>query len=465
MENLLDDVQMRSYLDADEQAQAEAMTVKEAMEHRINSVRFNEENNQYSAKRRLFYAAEAMAYDDVCKKGGKTRIREITGCAKDSIDDWAKELKGCMTIRGNNVMIEIREPQKRGRKPFSDEKKAERRADAQSLISELINLQGNDDTDEPLSWNTKSQRFFTNNLRKNGIIIDKSEVKEILRNKGFIDRKKLKIMNMNPNQDYRNKQFKYINEKTKQYINAKLPVIFVECLTDIDFSGEPVEYMKKIDPQEYKYCPDEVNRSLEEYKNLPITDNTSFIPVKSIQKWWDDEGRSIFIHPRSMYIIVFGLENLLNDSPVAGWRRWFDYLYRFSKKTHMDIEVSCFPYGASKWNKIDQRIQYCIIDKKDNEQRELLKVSMMLINSPDDAGKYEADLKLFTNSKELLPAIYGYSDEKHNKYPPNNYLILHNEKYIVYSHFLPIKDNDIMIGIDRKRISPYKEYNPPTDGS
>ncbi len=171
----------------------------------------------------------------------------------------------------------------------------------------------------------------------------------------------------------RNEQFEYINAKAQEFINADEPVISVDAKKKENlgnFKNPGTEYRKQKDPQivlDHDFPINELGKVIP-YGVYILKENTGFInlgtdhdtaefSVESIFKWWDAIGRNTFPNATKIFITCdSGVSN-----SVRG-RLWKQQLAEFSKVTGLEVHVSHFPSGASKWNKIEHRM-FCYISK------------------------------------------------------------------------------------------------------
>ena len=77
---------------------------------------------------------------------------------------------------------------------------------------------------------------------------------------------------------------------------------------------------------------------------------TKFLPVATIEQWWEQLGRAKYPNARRLLITADG-------GGSNGHRPWlWKYeLARLAAATGLDITVCHYPPGTSKWNKIEHR--------------------------------------------------------------------------------------------------------------
>jgi Rhodopirellula transposase DDE domain len=85
--------------------------------------------------------------------------------------------------------------------------------------------------------------------------------------------------------------------------------------------------------------------------NVGTDHDTAAFAVASIRRWWDSMGRADY--PRAERLLITADGGGSNGSRV---RLWKVKLQRLADETGLEIAVSHFPPGTSKWNKIEHRL-------------------------------------------------------------------------------------------------------------
>jgi hypothetical protein len=224
-----------------------------------------------------------------------------------------------------------------------------------------------------LSYTTESLRKIQVELEKDDIFVGHVTIGKILDAMDYskqVNQKMLQVGEPNPN---RNAQFEYINETAAAFLKAGTPVISVDTkkkekignfkndgseyrprkqarkVLDHDF---PIEELGKIAP----YGVYNVNNNIG-FVNVGTNHDTSEFAVESISRWWEVLGRHTFPNAKTLYITC--------DSGGSNGNRvrmWKYQLQQFSDRTGLEIAVSHFPPGTSKWNKVEHRL-FCYISK------------------------------------------------------------------------------------------------------
>ncbi|PIP37347.1 MAG: hypothetical protein COX19_16955 [Desulfobacterales bacterium CG23_combo_of_CG06-09_8_20_14_all_51_8] len=85
--------------------------------------------------------------------------------------------------------------------------------------------------------------------------------------------------------------------------------------------------------------------------NTGTDHDTSAFAVESIRRWWYMMGKERY--PDATRLMITTDSGGSNGTRV---RLWKAELQKFSNETGLEIQVSHFPPGTSKWNKIEHRL-------------------------------------------------------------------------------------------------------------
>ena len=85
--------------------------------------------------------------------------------------------------------------------------------------------------------------------------------------------------------------------------------------------------------------------------NVGISADTGAFAVNGIRNWWLSMGQERYPEAKSLYITCDG-----GGSNGRRNRLWKKCLEEFATETGLEINVSHFPPGTSKWNKIEHRL-------------------------------------------------------------------------------------------------------------
>jgi hypothetical protein len=114
----------------------------------------------------------------------------------------------------------------------------------------------------------------------------------------------------------------------------------------------PLKELGKIAP----YGVYKVNNNVG-FVNVDISHDTSEFVVESISRWWETLGKHTFPNTKKRYITCDSGGS--NGNSVNMWKY---QLQQFVNRTHLEVSVSHFPPGMSKWNNVEHRL-FCYITK------------------------------------------------------------------------------------------------------
>ena len=89
----------------------------------------------------------------------------------------------------------------------------------------------------------------------------------------------------------------------------------------------------------------------EGFVNIGTSHDTARFAVDSIRKWWESMGVLRYSDAHSLYINADG-----GGSNSSRNRLWKAELQKFANDFGLNVYVSHFPPGTSKWNKIEHRM-------------------------------------------------------------------------------------------------------------
>lgn len=171
----------------------------------------------------------------------------------------------------------------------------------------------------------------------------------------------------------RNEQFEYINSTSKEYITSGIPVISIDCKKKENignFKNPGQEYRPAGVPRkvlDHDFLSKELG-SVAPYGIYDVDKNCGFInlgtshdtaefAVNSIMQWWLHIGKETYPEAKRLYITCDGGGS--NGSRIHLWKT---QLAEFAQRTSLEVHVSHFPPGTSKWNKIEHKL-FCYISK------------------------------------------------------------------------------------------------------
>jgi transposase len=361
--------------------------------------------------RRLALATEAKSWG----RGGINAVHEATSVSKGTIRRGKIELDNEPTEQSSD----------RVRAPGGGRKKAE--ITDPELLNELENLTEpatRGDPESPLRWTTKSTRKLAEQLTETGHPISHTAVAKLLRSLGYSLQGTRKKMEGSQHPD-RDDQFRYINKLATEFLAAGDPVIsvdtkkkelvgqFAQAGREWHPQGEPVEVSTYDFPEQAdgKAIPygvyDLANNSA--WVSVGIDHDTSVFAVATIEKWWQYMGKKKYPNTRRMFVTADG-------GGSNGHRLWLwkHELARLATATGLDIIVSHYPPGTSKWNKIEHRLFSRITQNWRGRPLETYQTVVNLIANTTtttgltvrcelDPNLYPTKIKLTDQQKESIP--------------------------------------------------------------
>jgi transposase len=363
--------------------------------------------------RRLALAAEAKSWG----RGGITAVHEATGASRKTIQRGLAELSD----------DPVGERFDRVRAPGGGRKKAEvTNPGLVNALDRLIEPDTRGDPESPLRWTAKSTRHLAAALTELGHSISHNAVATLLRSLGYSLQGTRKKMEGHQHPD-RDDQFRYINRLASEFLASGDPVIsvdtkkkelvgqFSQAGKDWHPQGEPVAVST------YNF-PDQADGKAIPYGVYDVTDNsawvsvgidhdTSVFAVATIDKWWQHLDKKKYPNTRRIFITADG-------GGSNGHRPWlWKYeLAQFAARTGLEIIVSHYPPGTSKWNKIEHRLFSRITQNWRGRPLETYQTTVNLIASTTtstelavrcelDPHLYPTKIKLTNQQKNSIPII------------------------------------------------------------
>jgi hypothetical protein len=303
-------------------------------------------------QKRIFAATEASTIG----YGGISIVSRSIGISRNSIALGCKELK-------NPDMIDINKERKEGggRKNLINIDPTLMK-DLDSIIDPVTY----GDPESPLRWTSKSLRKLADSLNKMGHKISHTTVGELLHELGYSLQVNQKALDETCYPD-RDKQFEHINETVKEYQFKGQPVISVDTKkkelvgnfknggSELRPKGNPekvrshdfmIKELGKVSP----YGIYDISNNVGSV-NVGISHDTAEFAVESIRRWWNTMGKETF--PSATDLLITADCGGSNGYRVKLWKT---ELQKLVNEIGLTIEVSHFPPGTSKWNKIEHRL-------------------------------------------------------------------------------------------------------------
>jgi len=373
-------------------------------------------------------------------RGGITLISNLSGMNRDTIALGAKE---AAELKNNDPSSEdylkirniegltasghqrIRE-KGAGRKTIQD-----RQPGIVEALLEIVKQDNNygDPEGRILEWVSKSTRNIADAMRERGYTISHAKVGELLRAEGYSLQENRKMKQVGSQHVDRDRQFQYINDTANAYMNSGEPVISIDCKKKENVGnykndgriycekGKPVAVLDHDfpDPEKGKAAPYGIYDIAKNdgFVNVGISADTAVFAVESIRRWWNEMGSEAYPLAKRLYITADG-----GGSNGSHCRLWKVELARLAKELGFPIEVSHFPPGTSKWNKIEHRMFSFISRNWRGKPLETIAVIVSLIGATStksgltikcmaDGTHYETGIVIPKETIDGLPIIYN----------------------------------------------------------
>lgn len=321
--------------------------------------------------KRKYLASEAIALG----KGGIKIISEISGVHRNTIGAGIKELSGkdkttipSITTNSTDSQCEENKERERIRAPGGGRKSiVETQPDILDALERIVDPVSYGDPTRPLRYTVKSLRTIAECLQKDGYIIKKDKVADLLKLLGYSLQQNQKMKQVGKESEYRSEQFEFINARVTEYLNEKNPVISVDCKKKENvgnFKNNGSVYRPSKDPikvLDHDFPLKELGKAVpygvydigcnEGYVSVGVSADTAMFAVTTIKNWWYTMGKEKYEQAQKIYITADG-----GGSNGSRCKLWKVELQKLSDEIQLPIEVSHFPPGTSKWNKIEHRL-------------------------------------------------------------------------------------------------------------
>ena len=302
--------------------------------------------------RRLWAASEAEAIG----RGGIKAVHGVTGMSRSVISQGIHELAGVRPV-----------PEGRIRRRGAGRKSL--KATDETLLADLQALVESStmgDPESPLLWTTQSLRSLASHLKTIGHRVGHVTVGALLDEQDYSLQGNRKTLEGSSHPD-RDAQFQFIAARVKAVMAQGQPVISVDTKKKelvglyknggkcIEPKGDPVKVKVHDfeDKQLGKVAPYGIYDLThnEAWVNVGTDHDTSAFAVESIRRWWHLMGKERY--PEAVRLMITADSGGSNGARV---RLWKTELQKLANETGLEIQVSHFPPGTSKWNKIEHRL-------------------------------------------------------------------------------------------------------------
>jgi len=245
-------------------------------------------------------------------------------------------------------------------------KLTEKHPELTEALDKLLEPYTSGDPMRPLRWTCKSTENLAKELRNQGFEISADTVGRLLKEQDYSLQSNRKRFEGSQHPD-RNAQFEYINESVMAFEKRGCPIISVDTKKKElvgNYKNEGKEWTPKgryTEVEAYDFINEELGKAIPYgifdtthnlgWVNVGTDHDTAEFAVKSIRRWWEEIGESLY--PKSKEILI-----LADGGGSNGWRNrlWKKSLQDWADQEDLTLMICHFPPGTSKWNKIEHRM-------------------------------------------------------------------------------------------------------------
>lgn len=304
-------------------------------------------------ERRLVLASDAKSMG----RGAFSKVAKLSGVSRMTLNAGLRDLSSKTAPQVSA---------KRSRLSGGGRKKAiEKDVNLLQAIETIVSPHTMGNPMKPLQWTSKSLRKIAAQAKAEGFDVSHQLVGELLKTLGYSLQSNRKTDEGGKHVD-RDAQFEYINATASRFLKAKDPVISVDCkkkevLGNIKNAGQDWLPAKvPTDVKVYDFVDKDLGKAIpygvydvannEGWVSVGIDHDTASFAVATIRSWWAEMGQHRF-KSKKLFITADG-----GGSNSSRSRLWKKELQLFANESGLEITVSHYPPGTSKWNKIEHRL-------------------------------------------------------------------------------------------------------------
>jgi hypothetical protein len=305
-------------------------------------------------QRRLYAAVEANRIG----WGGVRIVAEVTGLCEATI------------ARGRVQLADLLEgkPLKKERKPVGGRPRIEVKYPAiKAVLEEMVSDEVAGDPDGEQKWVRSSVAKLTKRLKEKGFPVGHNGVWALLKRMGFsLQTAVRRRRGVTRDRARRDKQFRYIAAKRKEFIKAGLPVISVdtkkkELIGNLRNAGQ--SWCKEAPEVDEHDFPSQAECVAVPFGVYDVTKNTGYVvvgvshntpafAVSVIARWWQEEGCRAY--PGKDHLLILAEGGGANGSRTAAWKKYLQE--QLCDRLRLTVTVCHYPPGCSKWNPVERRL-------------------------------------------------------------------------------------------------------------
>lgn len=309
--------------------------------------------------RRLVLASDAKSLG----RGGLSLISKIIGVSRVTLNSGLRDLEQSLEQKSDFGAPHLKTVRKAG---GGRKKEIEKDLNLQKVIEEIVSPHTLGDPMKTLQWTSKSLRNIADLAKEKGCKVSHELVKRVLKGLGYSLQSNRKTDEGGKHED-RDAQFEHINNVSNMFLSLSQPVISVDCkkkevLGNLKNNGK--DWFPKHKPVEvkvYDFIDESLGKAIpygvydiannEGWVSVGVSSDTASFAVASIRSWWYEMGRFQFPNATNLYITADG-----GGSNSSRSKLWKKELQLFANEIGVEITVSHYPPGTSKWNKIEHKL-------------------------------------------------------------------------------------------------------------
>ena len=312
--------------------------------------------------RRQWAAAEAMAIG----WGGVSAVSSATGLSRNTIAVGVAELGTRQIDLAAPMPVRLRRLGA-GRKPVTQTD-----PDLLAALEALVDSATRGHPESPLRWTCKSTAKLAEELTGQQHPVSARTVAMLLKDAGYSLQANRKTREGSQHPD-RNAQFEHIHDQVLVFQKRRQPVISIDTKKKElvgNFKNGGQEWRPQGQPEEvnmHDFPDKKLGKAIpygvydlasnEGWVSVGIDHDTAQFATASIRRWWLEMGAARFPKATKLMITADG-----GGSNSSRNRLWKLSLQLLADELGMRLQVSHFPPGTSKWNKIEHRL-FCFITK------------------------------------------------------------------------------------------------------
>ena len=305
--------------------------------------------------RRQWAAAEARELG----WGGVTAVAAATGLSRTTVTAGVAELDldPCRRLAESG---RVRRPGG-GRRPLTETDPG-----LAAALEALVEPMTRGDPESPLRWTCKGTRRLAVELSRQGHPVGERTVASLLRAAGYSlqANRKAREGRQHPDRDV---QFRYINDQVRRRVDRGRPAVSVDTKKKElvgDFKNNGREWRPAGVPEEVRvhdFLDKRLGKAIpygvydiandQGWVSVGTDHDTAQFAANSIRRWWARMGCRLFPRAGGLLITADG-----GGSNGPRCRLWKLSLQRVADALGLELAVSHFPPGTSKWNKVEHRL-------------------------------------------------------------------------------------------------------------